>query len=528
MYTIIDPVRIYTREYNITEDELEEFLIKVSDSSFNTLCNKIFDLIKQAYINELPADFTFSDNEEMQIRSELLFQLLNFLSCCTSKHFAGLTNFVASTKFTYKNNVGVKEYPTYNTEKSLREPFLKNILPTINDMKKLNEIESNSFSLQSDVRNMPYYFSKRNFRNGFFLVDSPLSQYIYNHIIFAPIKGFEEIESTTNSPLFGEYYRIIDHERLDNRAKYLLPKENKYFLSVLLRTINSRETPYTTKAQDGMSLQSLDSLYRLFFEIYQNTAVIRADSLECLLFLINTENIFQVSYMSTLLDTYTDLSKQYKGKSFETGFNRSRQLIGSIANCPLNTLKLKLLKYTIESSFTFDFTHNNLSTDEFTKLIGYSTINKEYPILGERFNKVLSIIQEMIDCFFFVLLTAEQCFYNDEITHSDIILHNILNTRCMEKLKEKILHYLTPDRETHNGFFVPDMPWSFLKPAVQNENYKTLTSTLDDYYTFTVIYDAFHYQDFDNIHGRIHSYNDSPYLIKSANRRVKSAPTKSS
>ncbi|MCD8013887.1 MAG: hypothetical protein LUG99_12060 [Lachnospiraceae bacterium] len=521
MYAIIDPLRIYTQEYNITDEEIEQFIKREPEKSFDTLCDKIFDLVKQAYINELPADFAFSDNEEIQIKSELLLQLLNFLSCCTSKHFAGLTNFVASTKFTYKNIVGVKEYPTYNTEKSLREPFLKNILPKANDMKELNEIEANSFTPQSDEKNMPYYFSKKNFRNGFFLVDSPLSQYIYNHIIFAPIKGFEEIESTTNSPFFGEYYRIIDHERLDNRAKYLISKENKYFLSVLLRAINSRETPYTTKAQDGMSLQSLDSLYRLFFEIYQTTAVIRAGSLECLLFLINAENIFQMSYMSTLLETYTDLSKRYKGKSFETGFNSSRQLIGSIANCPLNTLKLKLLKYTIESSFSFDFTHSNLSTEEFTKLIGYSTINKEYPILGERFCKILSIIQEMIDCFFFTLLTAEQCFYNDENIHSDIVLHNILNTHSMEKLKEKILHYLTPDREKQNGFFVPDVPWSFFKPAVKDENYKNLTSSLDDYYTFTVIYDAFHYQDFDNIYGRIHSYNDSPYLIKSANRRIK-------
>lgn len=124
---------------------------------------------------------------------------------------------------------------------------------------------------------------------------------------------------------------------------HIFKEEGRYFLSVLLLAIGTKKVPYTTKTLSGISLSAVNNLFARLHKAYHHEEIYNKQS-EQLLFLINTEYIFQPSLLKGIFLT---CKNAFDTMSIEalSEFSYILTCLPLLRSCPLNVMKLELWKY---------------------------------------------------------------------------------------------------------------------------------------------------------------------------------------
>ena len=269
---------------------------------------------------------------------------------------------------------------------------------------------------------------------------TPLSEFIYTHLIYKPVnKNYE--------------FLLTDASKKNAKVNFFFNEEGRYFLSVLLLAVASKNIPYISKTVHGISLYSINNLFDTFYYAYHQEEL-NSNLQEKLLFFINTESVFQFTLVNKIFSTLAEYFNSSKDNALPV-FISSAPYITELSSYPLNLLKIKMWNILSEKVFCKirkDIPNNN-------------DIIKETIYLSCKF--LMEETDNMTNYFIYILFRA----YGFSSDNPDI---QILCT-----LKKDIFEYLSISG-------TQDMQWSFLSSTAKI--YTDIPSLFNEYFNFYILY----------------------------------------
>ncbi len=551
---------------------------------------KIFNEVMSTYEKKFPESIVIDDNLKEQIKIELLLQLYNFLSTCTSENIEGIKNFIDATSLdpVRTSSNSKDKMIVYDDEKTMQRPMAQNIAldGTLFDSNQIVDLNE-SLLISDSISKKPVDVNNLRFGNKFFVRTNPLLVYIYDHISIlsgprekhskeenipnieyclsfinqyrlsetnstqekkSNINNAQKQEATKDNPQekksnIDNIQKQEEQEDLrnndDKRIHYFFTDEGKYFLAILLKEINSEKAPYTQRCESGATMQVLQSIFETFYISYHQFPEINENNSERFLFLINTENIFQISFLNSICNGYKKIFKDKKHSNINhKGFEYSSKMINILYSCPLNVMKIKIWDTYLHSYFDLAKEFDTSSVYCFDKLDEYilctskSSNSLGQLTLNDEIAYAVKTVQEMSDCFFYTMLEIYDCFldckYNRMLNYgcrltindpekelenesknesednskdeSEEQSHNDFTTSCknMKLLKNDILEYLSDLVEQNSYNSTSPLTWSILETNDKNPSNEgkiecpKFQSSGDAYYDFVITYMLYH------------------------------------
>ncbi len=441
MNTFFDIERILNKDYPIEEENLTELLNKYkSDPTFQNKLNLAWNTASNIYAEKLKPVFDFTNNSlKEQVSTELLLQLCNVLSTATSEYLFGAEAFLDNTQF-----LSQTKQLTYKGRKTFNS-FVKHL-------QSLQPERLNSTLIKSiPGEPLDTLLIKQTTRSDLIIEDTPLYDFIFTHLIYKNDDFQDEFplsESDTN-----------------NKIKYCFLKEGRYFLSVILLASASKNIPYTTKAINGISLNSINNLFDTLYYAYHQEELTNNPE-ESFLFFINTECLFQCSFLTKVFSTLSDCFHHSKDIAL---WNYILSLVSasSLITYPLNVAKITIWDYFYKEAFKLI---ENINTTKNSNANENSNTNEDSINFYPWFTSIMNNINDMSDCFIYILL------FNT--------FFSIDNPKFMtlQTLKKEILTYLSKNGKPH-------MQWSFL--ASSSKNYLKIPTVFNEYLDFYLLYEFY-------------------------------------
>ncbi len=370
----------------------------------------------------------FNLNDESfknQFLTELLLQLFNTLSLYNPERIFGVDNFLESTQFLNSNK------PLVYKNKTSFNSFVEHLRPCQPDRLKY---DINASISEDSPCYIPIHPTAK---SDLILENTPLYDFIFTHL-----------STKTDSPNHQIPRTSCDKE--NTKTKYYFNKEGRYFLSVLLLAVASKNIPYTDKSIPGVSLHSINNLFDTFYYAYHQEELTN-NLTENLLFFINTECLFQPSFLNRLFSALSEcfsMSKDIAISTFITLFH----YIPSLVNFPLNIVKINIF-----DSFYQIITNIYKNSHENTAIyLWFNDIIKE-----------MNEIEEMISFFIYLLLLLTDFTSNSK------------NSSILPTLKKDIFNYLSKAENRH-------MQWSILTSS--SKTYTAIPSTFNKYFDFYTLF----------------------------------------
>lgn len=328
---------------NLTEyskETISSVVSNVMDKPFPDAIKCIWDTILEDILEDSPN--LFNKKELVQMRTELLLLALNYFSVNRENYISGVNNFLKEAEMPSCSEDNLV-YDNKNTFQKFVDHLMPYLPPEnfayinttgISGAENGDTNTSKCPGSGKDGEPDAYTFREiKSFEQSNLIHDhTALSDYIFCNVINLS----NELQNPDKNILVK-----------DSRTKYFFNREGRYFLSVLLRSISVGNSPYTRKADYGISLDSLNTLFRKLYRAYCSCEIQcprDRSSNERLLFLINAETIYQPSLIKELFSSL----RQYFAKSRKeavTGFLTALQNIGFMkTRCPLNSLILSMWK----------------------------------------------------------------------------------------------------------------------------------------------------------------------------------------
>ena len=150
---------------------------------------------------------------------------------------------------------------------------------------------------------------------------TPLSEFIYTHLIYKPVnKNYE--------------FLLTDASKKNAKVNFFFNEEGRYFLSVLLLAVASKNIPYISKTVHGISLYSINNLFDTFYYAYHQEEL-NSNLQEKLLFFINTESVFQFTLVNKIFSTLSEYFNSSKDNALPV-FISSAPYITELSSYPLD------------------------------------------------------------------------------------------------------------------------------------------------------------------------------------------------
>lgn len=376
-FAIYEPLyfeNIQTEDYMITKEEISSLVKSSSNLNLSELIDQVYEAVMKAYQSSFPESFIIDSSLNSQIKTELLLDTLTFLSTQQSAHFLGWYEY--STEISYKDTtIDVNSYTSKAAHLSPSAP--------------MNYYHRAGYRLNATNQKQKLYITHSEpQRSDYFLEGTPLIEYLLSHVL-----------SKNNSLDFDDIYARENKGKENALVKYQISKEGYRFTNYILLNCDKLSMPYTRKSEHGLSSTSLNSL---FSNIWKNYRLIKNtnEHLERLLFFINSENIFHLTYTEKLFSCYSCLLSKYKDKAAFV-FGQSLKLIDLIQNCPLTTLKLNLIERYLNTIFDKSINNDNNLPYTMTEEVN-DTLQSQFKECGS----LISIIQEMTNCFYYTLFSV--------------------------------------------------------------------------------------------------------------------------
>ena len=121
-------------------------------------------------------------------------------------------------------------------------------------------MKNKRFSVRLLVNSSCYIPIHPTAKSDLILENTPLYDFIFTHL-----------STKTDSPNHQIPRTSCDKE--NTKTKYYFNKEGRYFLSVLLLAVASKNIPYTDKSIPGVSLHSINNLFDTFYYAYHHFEV---------------------------------------------------------------------------------------------------------------------------------------------------------------------------------------------------------------------------------------------------------------
>lgn len=398
---------------------------KKKPDDFSNKVDLIWKYISCLYADELNTIFELSDEIfKKQLANEIFLRLYNTLSTFTSEKILGAENFLENTLFN-----SAEKRLTYKDKKSFNS-FVKHLIPIPTKEHLVTSLPGESTTLLG----IP------SLKNSDLIMDyTPLSEFIYTHLIY---KG-------TDKECDG---LLPESNRNNNKVNFYFNKEGRYFLSVLLLAVASKDIPYTSKTLLGSSLNSINNLFdTLYYAYHQKELTIELQ--EKFLFLINAESVFQCSLLNGIFSTLAEYFNTTKDNALPI-FISSIPFITLLSSYPLNVAKIKIWNFLSENNFS------NISEDIYDKS------NNGLEKVDWQWIPSMQTINDMVDCFIYTLFYIDGFFDNPD--------SDFFNT-----LKKDIFKYLSESGHQ-------DMQWSLLSST--EKIYTKIPSTFNEYFNFYILY----------------------------------------
>ena len=276
--------------------------------------NKLFDLL----YNEC--------SHQNQLRSDMYLRLYDRLSTVSIKETSSVPKFLRSTEFQYAPNL------TYRNKDTCRRL-----------LKKLHLVWAKTpicyIPAAKESGNDPNIVSKvgHTLSNDFFTTGTRLQEYFYDHVkIHSPKQLY-------NSDDTGAVKSTKKHHRYDFYAS------GKWFLSVLLRAVNERTSPYTKPALHRLSAKNVKDFFLPLFYAYAQEEV-HSNTLERLLFLRNFEYVYRPSLFHAALRHWNKALSSTKKSDFLCYLNMSLALLWKLNTCPFDSARLLFFEHLMNST----------------------------------------------------------------------------------------------------------------------------------------------------------------------------------
>lgn len=337
---------------------------------------------KNTHFNELLID----EDITQQIKSELVLQLFN--KFCSSPQYTDQSNISINFKKEKIVNNVIQSAQRFLEETTFNMPTNKNNTLVYSDAMSFQRVLDNlhlqkksqpisAYTLNNTLEYHPNSFIIMN--NELVIENTPLSNYVNTHFCISSEKHFSDIEPKEQVKKSAENLSVFHSLNKPPKYKYHFINNGRYFLSVLLRAINSGTVPYSTDSQDGISLNSLNTFFKKLHQAY-NSNELKANPMERYLFLCNTESIFQISFLYKIYESYAKhfIPAFYSLNIHE--YQRSLKLISALEFCPLNTVKIATWNSSIESIFSISKASKEYSSVFLSKIHDYMAKIKNHSL----------------------------------------------------------------------------------------------------------------------------------------------------
>lgn len=429
MELLLEPIQICNPENYPNIDDLQMSISKInSNYSLSRKLYLIWQNISDFYLTKF-VNISSSDIFKNKLKTELLLRTLSMLSTYTSPFIEGVNNFLMSS-----NIGGEKSKLTYDNKKSF-DSFTKHLMAT-----QPEHAREGFFSALGNTHS--YYTFIPLQQSDLIINDTPLAEFVFTHL------GYRYMYSSCEN----KDIILVDHqdyisdlfEGTGKNITHIFKKEGRYLLSVLLYAIGTKQIPYTQKTLSGVPLSSINKLFKVLHKSYYQEEV-HSKQFEQLLFLINTEYIFQPSLLKKIFLT---CKNNFDTMSVEAlpEFSYILSYLPLFRSCPLITIKLELWNY-------FSDLHFNEPDNVKDTVPGQSLLQSQ-----------LNLTQELANYFSYALLTSSKCW--DSIEN-------------MNKLKTDILEFLSIPNNC-------DISWSLL--SNKNSSNMQIPSIFNDYFDFYILY----------------------------------------
>lgn len=172
--------------------------------------------------------------------------------------------------------------------------------------------------------------------------NTPLSHYIYTHYKISREEQSKHDKTSIDSPQSTNSGSSESTKKQSQiRYQQSFANEGRYLTSVLFKAMGSGKSPYTRKAQYGLSNKSLLGIFNLLYTAYISQEIQSDSDGERMLFLLNSELIYHPTLVIKIFEFLKSIFKNQKAHAINI-YISSLKFINSIKEIHIPSLQVYL------------------------------------------------------------------------------------------------------------------------------------------------------------------------------------------